>query len=76
MAYVGDSVTMGVGAGHGYRFSDILEKRFAQYQHMTLVSIGDGFNSKQYMDKRVLEAKDLGLNQFIYFYNLNDTLPT
>lgn len=76
VAYVGDSVTMGVGAGHGYRFSDILEKRFPQYQHMTLVSIGDDFNSKQYMDKRVLEAKVLGVNQFIYFYNLNDTLPT
>ncbi len=76
VAYVGDSVTMGVGAGHGYRFSDILEGRFPQYQHMTLASIGDGFNSTQFMDQRVAKAIELGVNQFIYFYSLNDTLPT
>ncbi len=76
IAYVGDSVTMGVGAGHGYRFSDILKQRFPQYQHMTLASIGDGFSSKEYMDSRVAQAKELGVDQFIYFYNLNDTLPT
>lgn len=76
IAYVGDSVTMGVGAGHGYRFSDILEKQFPQFQHMTMASIGDGFNSKEYMDARVAQAKELGIDQFIYFYNLNDTLPT
>lgn len=76
VAYVGDSVTMGVGAGHGYRFSDILEKRFPQFQHMTLASIGDNFNSLEYMDRRVAEAKELGVDQFVYFYNLNDTLPT
>ncbi|MGK2873728.1 MAG: hypothetical protein ACSLFL_15970 [Alphaproteobacteria bacterium] len=76
IAYVGDSVTMGVGAGHGYRFSDILEQRFPQYQHMTLASIGDSFDSKKYMDGRVAVAKELGTSQFIYFYNLNDTLPT
>ncbi|HEX4890881.1 MAG TPA: hypothetical protein VFW37_11025, partial [Alphaproteobacteria bacterium] len=76
IAYVGDSVTMGVGAGHGYRFSDILEGRFPQFQHMTLASIGDSFNSKEYMDQRVAQAKELGVDQFVYFYNLNDTLPT
>lgn len=76
IGYVGDSVTMGVGAGHGYRFSDILEQRFPQYQHMTLASIGDGFNSTQFMDRRMATAKELGVNQFIYFYSLNDTLPT
>lgn len=76
IAYVGDSVTLGVGAGHGYRFSDILEQRFPQYQHMTLASIGDGFNSTQFMDRRAATAKELGINQFIYFYSLNDTLPT
>lgn len=76
IAYVGDSVTMGVGAGHGYRFSDILEQRFVQYQHMTLASIGDGFNSTEFMDRRVATAKELGVKQFIYFYSLNDTLPS
>lgn len=76
VAYVGDSVTMGVGAGHGYRFSDILEKQLPQYQHMTLASIGDGFNSKAFIDRRISTAKELGADLFIYFYNLNDTLPT
>lgn len=76
VAYVGDSVTLGVGAGHGYRFSDILEKQFPQYQHMTLASIGDSFNSTLNMDRRVDLAQKLGVDLFIYFYNLNDTLPT
>ena len=40
VAYVGDSGTFGVGAGHGHRFSDILEQRFPQYQHMTMGIVG------------------------------------
>lgn len=75
IAYVGDSVTFGVGAGYGYRFSDILEARHPEYQHMTLASVGAGFRSKEMIERRVAEAQTLGVDLFIYFFNLNDVLP-
>lgn len=75
IAYVGDSVTWGVGAGHGYRFSDILEQRLPQYQHMTLASIADGFRTKKRMDYVLRTASALDVGAVIYVYNLNDTLP-
>lgn len=75
IAYVGDSVTWGVGAGHGYRFSDILELKLPGYQHMTLASIADGFRTKKRMEYIKRTAKALGIDHVIYFYNLNDTLP-
>lgn len=75
IAYVGDSVTWGVGAGHGYRFSDILERALPDFQHMTLASIADGFRTKKRMAYIKDTAKTLGVDHVIYFYNLNDTLP-
>ena len=75
IAYVGDSVTWGVGAGHGYRFSDILERKLPGFQHMTLASIADGFRTKKRMDYVTRTAEALGIDHVIYFYNLNDTLP-
>ena len=75
IAYVGDSVTWGVGAGHGYRFSDLLERKLPGFQHMTLASINDGFRTKKRMDYIKNQAKALGVDHVIYFYNLNDTLP-
>ncbi|MGI9493880.1 MAG: SGNH/GDSL hydrolase family protein [Geminicoccaceae bacterium] len=75
IAYVGDSVTWGVGAGHGYRFSDILERKLPGFQHMTLASVADGFRTKKRMDYVKNQANALGADHVIYFYNLNDTLP-
>jgi len=75
IAYVGDSVTWGVGAGHGYRFSDILERKLPNFQHMTLASIADGFRTKKRMEYIKNQAEALGVDHVIYFYNLNDTLP-
>jgi lysophospholipase L1-like esterase len=75
IAYVGDSVTWGVGAGHGHRFSDLLERALPAYQHMTLASIADGFRTRQRMDSIKRTAEELGVTSVIYFYNLNDTLP-
>jgi hypothetical protein len=75
IGYVGDSVTYGIGAGHGHRFSDLIEKRFSHYQHMTLGSVGEGFRSQERIESLVKEAKLLGIDLLIYFYNLNDTLP-
>ncbi len=47
VAHVGDSITWGVGPGHGYLFSDIMERRLPGYQHMKLASIADGFRTKK-----------------------------
>ncbi len=76
LAYVGDSVTMGVGAGYGHRFSDLLKDTFPGYQHMTLASIGEGFRTKARMRGLTKTARELGVQQVFYFYNLNDTLPS
>lgn len=74
VGYVGDSVTWGIGAGYGYRFSDLLEARFPQYQHMTLASVAEGFQNPRKLDRVVEQASSLGLDQICYFFNLNDTL--
>ncbi len=75
VAYVGDSVTFGVGAGHGHRFSDILEQRFPQYQHMTMGIVGANFQSRSGIDRHLERLQALGVDQVLYFYSLNDTLP-
>lgn len=75
VAYVGDSVTLGVGAGYGHRFSDLLEDSFPGYQHMTLASIGAGFRTEARMREVTEMARELGVQQVFYIYNLNDTLP-
>ena len=76
LAYVGDSVTMGVGAGYGYRFSDLLKDTLPGYQHMTLASINEGFRTKARMRRLTKTAHELGVQQVFYVYNLNDTLPS
>lgn len=71
IGYFGDSVIYGVGAGDGYRFSDILEKRYPKYDHWTFSMIANGIQDNEVADK----AKEYGLNTVIYAFNLNDILP-
>ncbi|MEM6781466.1 MAG: hypothetical protein AAF569_06345, partial [Pseudomonadota bacterium] len=33
IGYYGDSVVYGVGAGEGYRFPDLLQEQYPQYEH-------------------------------------------
>ena len=40
IGYYGDSVTYGVGAGHGYRISDLLEREYPEMSHMNLGGVG------------------------------------
>ena len=71
IGYFGDSVTFGVGAGAGYRFSDLLQEKFPAYEHWTFSMIANGIE-----DDRVLKtAEEYNLNTVIYAFNLNDILP-
>lgn len=71
IGYFGDSMIFGVGAGDGYRFSDILEKRFPAYEHWTFSMLANGIQDDEIID----QAKKYGLNSIIYAFNLNDILP-
>ncbi len=72
VGYLGDSVNYGIGAGYGYRFSDILEKQYPNYQHMTMGQVGFGIHDVDLID-HLLEKYDF--NTIIYLMNLNDILP-
>lgn len=74
VGYFGDSVTYGVGAGYGYRFSEILEESYPAYEHMNIAGIGLTISENE--SQRVGElAQRLGMQTVIYFFNLNDILP-
>ena len=71
IGYFGDSVTFGTGAGHGYRFSDILEKQYPQYEHWTFAMVNNGIQ-----DMRILDtAEEYALDTVIYAMNMNDIMP-
>ncbi len=71
IGYFGDSVIFGVGAGEGYRLSDLIEKQYPQYDHWTFSMIANGIQ-----DDEVAEtARTFGLDTVIYGMNLNDILP-
>jgi hypothetical protein len=53
VGYVGDSVTEGVGAGSGYRISDLLEAAYPAYEHWTFNIFREGVDEQG--AKRVLE---------------------
>ena len=74
IGYYGDSVTYGVGAGYGYRISDILEQHYPDWSHLNFggigLSVGDGD-----IDFCVGLAQKYGLTDMVYLVNLNDILP-
>lgn len=74
VGYFGDSVTYGVGAGHGYRVSDLLRAAHPAYEHMNLGGIGLSLG-----DAEIRWATDLAvkyaLERAVYLFNLNDILP-
>src|SRR5688572_2809397 len=70
IGYFGDSVTFGVGAGAEYRFSDLLQKKFPQYEHWTFSMIANGVQGAEVADA----AEKYGLNTVVYAFNLNDIL--
>jgi lysophospholipase L1-like esterase len=71
IGYFGDSVTFGVGAGAGYRFSDLLQNDYPAYEHWTFSMIANGIQDMSILDK----AEEYDLDTVVYLLNLNDLLP-
>lgn len=72
IGYFGDSVIFGVGAGEGYRLSDLIEKELPQHDHWTFSMIANGVQG----DEVAQTARSFGINAVIYGMNLNDILPS
>ncbi|MBK7947562.1 MAG: SGNH/GDSL hydrolase family protein [Deltaproteobacteria bacterium] len=74
VGYFGDSVTYGVGAGYGYRFSDLLREAYPDVDHLNLGGIGLSV-SQDTIDRSLELADRYGLDTAVYFMNLNDIVP-
>jgi len=72
IGYVGDSVTYGIGAGQGFRISDLIENCMSIYQHMTFGMVKHDITD---IDRFVEELRPFRLKTVIYLMNLNDILP-
>jgi hypothetical protein len=76
IAYVGDSICYGVGAGYGYRISDIIQKEINENEQMNMsYGIGEGISIAD-VNTILKYAKDFQLDKVVYLMNLNDILPT
>jgi hypothetical protein len=74
VGYIGDSGTYGVGAGHGYRISEILAELYPEFEHMNLGGIGLSLSEAE-VGYVVRLAERFDLEKAIYLFNLNDILP-
>jgi lysophospholipase L1-like esterase len=75
VGYFGDSVTRGVGAGHGYRIQDLLESLRQEFEHWTFEHAVNGITART--TPSILEiAERYDLDELVYLMNLNDLLPT
>jgi lysophospholipase L1-like esterase len=74
IGYVGDSICYGVGAGYGYRVSELLETALPGYEHLNFGGVGLDLR-----DQSVAYTVDLvrrfELDHVIYLMNLNDLAP-
>ena len=75
IGYIGDSVTFGVGAGYGYRITEVLEQYYPTMQHMNMShGLGAGVTAKTI--KEVLSwSTRFQLSKVVYLLNLNDISP-
>ncbi len=75
VAYIGDSVCYGVGAGYGHRLSEVLEKEFGGYEHMNLAfGLGQSLNEAN-MAAILRAVRDYKIDKVVYLFNLNDIIP-
>src|SRR5262249_10579343 len=61
--------TYGIGAGQGYRISDIIKRKFPAYQHMTFGIVA---YSVEDVERLTAELSPFHLNRIVYLMNLND----
>jgi hypothetical protein len=75
IGYIGDSVTFGVGAGYGYRITEILEEYYPGMQHMNMShGLGAGVTART-IEEVLGWSKRFRLNKVVYLLNLNDISP-
>ena len=74
IAYFGDSVTYGVGAGYPYRFTEHLDKINSQFEHINL-SGGLGASLNNWNEKYESFLFENNIKRVIYVMNLNDIAP-
>ena len=75
VGYFGDSVTFGLGAGHGHRISDHLRAAFPGFQHLTFGKVGGGLQVTE-MTLALELTERFGVDRYLYLMNLNDLLPS
>jgi len=75
VAYFGDSVCYGVGAGYGYRISELLEDTYPQYAHLNLTGGLDTDMSMDMAEKYLQLAGRFDVDVAVYLMNLNDIGP-
>jgi hypothetical protein len=70
VGYFGDSVTYGVGAGYGYRISDVLRDAYPDREHLTFANLGISISEGRIAYVTSL-AKAYSLDEAVYLLNLN-----
>jgi hypothetical protein len=71
IAYVGDSVTYGVGAGFPYRIPDLIEAQVPVHHHWVFGGLGEHLEGGELLS----QVRKYRLDRIVYLMNLNDILP-
>jgi hypothetical protein len=74
VGYFGDSVTFGLGAGHGHRISDHLRAAYPAFQHLTFGKVGGGLQVTE-MQLALELTERFRVDRYVYLLNLNDLVP-
>jgi hypothetical protein len=74
VAYFGDSVTYGVGAGYPYRFTEYLDEIDKNFEHINL-SGGLGISLNNWNTKYENFLIENNVKRIVYMMNLNDIAP-
>ena len=74
VAYFGDSVTYGVGAGYPYRFTEYLDEIDDKFEHINL-SGGLGISLNSWNAKHENFLSENNIKRIVYMMNLNDIAP-
>jgi len=74
IAYFGDSVTYGVGAGYPYRFTEYLDTMDSKFQHIN-ISGGLGISLKNWNEQYEMFLINNNIQRIVYMMNMNDIAP-
>ncbi len=76
VGFWGDSITSGVGAGFGYRYSDIIRSARGDQYYMNFGGVlEDGIADAAAADRIIATSERFGLRRIVYAMDLNDILP-